>query len=89
MGTGDRFKVAAMERQLKNEWRVILNAKGFGSRWASWILSLEVIPFVPLHLPDPDMLELCIDITERCIAIWCAVKSPKPDINLSAIARVC
>ena len=73
--TGDPLKVAAQEMQLRNERTVILNAKGFASRWASWILSYELIPFVRLHLPDVELLDLCVDITEMYCNLVCRQES--------------
>ena len=80
-GTGDPLKVAVMEQQLKNESRVIFNAKGFGSRWASWILSYEVIPFVPIHLPDPELLDLCVDVTDMYCTLVCQQENPNQGTN--------
>ena len=61
--------------QLHREWHVSLEAKGFGSRWSSWILSYELIPFVPLSLPENDYLELCVDITEMYCNLICRQES--------------
>lgn len=70
-GTGHPTKVELQRHQLEREWNVILSAKGFGSRWSSWILAFELVPFVPLSLPDWAVLDLCIDITEMHCNLLC------------------
>eukprot|EP00435_Cladocopium_sp_Y103_P057297 s916_g19.t1 len=70
-GTGDPEKATLLLRQLQYEWKIILHAKGFGRKWASWILAYELVPFVPIHLPDYDLLEICVDITEMYCNLIC------------------
>jgi hypothetical protein len=69
--SGDPVRVHQQQQQLQCEWHVILEAKGFGSRWASWILSYELIPFVLVSLPDFEYLDLCVDITEMYCNLIC------------------
>eukprot|EP00435_Cladocopium_sp_Y103_P050765 s2212_g15.t1 len=69
--SGDPQKILQLQRQLQYEWKIILHAKGFGSRWASWILAYDLVPFVPIHLPDIELLDLCIDITEMHCNMIC------------------
>ena len=49
--------------QLQQEWFAIKKARGYGNRWDHWILSFELVPFVPEHLPEYSLLELMSDIT--------------------------
>eukprot|EP00435_Cladocopium_sp_Y103_P066458 s404_g28.t1 len=69
--SGDPQKTLQLQRQLQYEWKIILHAKGFGSRWASWILAYDLVPFVPIHLPDIELLDICIDITEMHCNLIC------------------
>eukprot|EP00435_Cladocopium_sp_Y103_P073917 s162_g45.t1 len=69
--SGDPQKILQLQRQLQYEWKIILHAKGFGSRWASWILAYGLVPFVPIHLPDIELLDICIDITEMHCNLIC------------------
>lgn len=69
--TGDPLRVERQHLQLLWEWKTILNAKGFGHRWASWILAFELVPFVPVCIPGCDILDLCIDITEMHCNMVC------------------
>ena len=48
---------------LIQEWKTILQAKGYGKTWEKWILGFEAMPFVPLGLPDLDILDTAIAIT--------------------------
>eukprot|EP00435_Cladocopium_sp_Y103_P040584 s1003_g11.t1 len=69
--SGDPQKILQLQRRLQYEWKIILHAKGFGSRWASWILAYDLVPFVPIHLPDIELLDICIDITEMHCNMIC------------------
>ena len=53
--TGGPVKIEAQRHQLSREWNVFLMAKGFGSKWASWILAFELVPFVPVSFPSCDI----------------------------------
>eukprot|EP00438_Fugacium_kawagutii_P026952 Skav204990 [mRNA] locus=scaffold1180:839540:844836:- [translate_table: standard] len=44
-------------RQLKDEWKAILAAKGYGSSFVTWMLQWPELPIVPLELPDAAFLE--------------------------------
>eukprot|EP00435_Cladocopium_sp_Y103_P066489 s149_g28.t1 len=69
--TGDPNLVQSRRFQLQHEWNVIREAKGFGSRWSSWILAYELVPFVPLNVPDMQLLDVCVDITEMYCHLTC------------------
>ena len=49
----------------KKEWKKILMAKGYGSSWKSWILGFEAVGYLPLELPDIEILNLVEQITEH------------------------
>ena len=49
----------------KREWTKILSAKGYGNSWRSWILGFEAVEYLPLDLPDMDILNLVEQITEH------------------------
>ena len=49
----------------KREWAKILSAKGYGNSWKSWILGFEAVGYLPLDLPDMDILNLVEQITEH------------------------
>eukprot|EP00435_Cladocopium_sp_Y103_P010479 s2347_g2.t1 len=69
--TGNPTLVASRRQQLQHEWNIILDAKGFGSKWSSWILSYELIPYIPCGIPDMNLLDLCVDITEMHCNLTC------------------
>ena len=68
---GNPLHLERQRLQLVKEWKTILEAKGFGHRWASWILAFELVPFVPVGIPSCDILDLCIDITEMHCNMVC------------------
>ena len=51
-------------RSLRQEWRCICNAKGFGKSWLWWILAFEAIPYRPVDLPDYHWLDVAIAISK-------------------------
>ena len=63
LSTGSPSDGPAVEDALK-EWKCILNACGYGSKWKNWILGFEMIPAIPLNLPDVEVLEAVTQITQ-------------------------
>ena len=47
------------------EWKKILNAKGYGNSWQNWILSFEVVTTISLQLPSIEQLEILIEVTKH------------------------
>ena len=58
--------------QIQHEWNIILNAPGYQGRWAKWILQFECIEFIPLSIPNLDLLNDVAQITEHDVNIACA-----------------
>ena len=54
----------AYEMQLQQEWNKIKIARGYGNRWDHWIISFELIPYVPVDIPDFALVELMCEITQ-------------------------
>ena len=52
------------DNQLNNEWQAIRSARGYGNRWDRWILSFDLVPYVPCGIPEYNYLELMGQITE-------------------------
>ena len=46
------------------EWNRIRSAPGYGRSWERWLLSFEVVEYVPVSLPHIDWLENARSITE-------------------------
>ena len=54
----------ACDLQLTQEWHAIRKACGYGNRWDNWILSFDLIPFIPDVVPEYCYLELMGQITQ-------------------------
>ena len=63
------------QQQLQNEWSKICTAKGYEHKWSNWILGFEVIPYVPLFVPDYATLELMCQITAQDCEASCHQES--------------
>ena len=50
--------------QLQHEWNKIKTARGYGNRWDHWIISFELIPYVPVDIPDFALVGLMCEITQ-------------------------
>ena len=57
--------------QLQNEWNSILYAAGYPGKWIKWIAQFDFIPFVPLTIPDLDLLNDMAQVTEHDANIYC------------------
>ena len=58
--------------QIQHEWNVILNATGYQGRWSNWIMQFDCINWLPLSIPDLDLLNDVAQITEHDTNIACA-----------------
>ena len=48
---------------LQLEWDKIRRAQGYGKSWEHWILGFEALPYLPIQLPELDILDTAIAIT--------------------------
>ena len=53
------------KHQNRQEWKSILCSRGYGSTWANWILSFDIVGMLPLDEPTIWQLEDYVKITQH------------------------
>lgn len=74
--------------QLNNEWNAICRARGFGNRWDTWILSFDLVPYVPSEVPEYNYLELMGHITEFDCDCSCKYETTQRRANFQNQVRI-
>ena len=59
----------------QREWDAILSAKGYGNKWSHWILAFEIVAFLPMTVPEVELLETVTQITEHDCNCACIEES--------------
>ena len=67
--------------QISHEWKVILEAKGYGKSWKHWVLQFECIPAISLQIPSYDELHLMAQLTEHDCNMACNFESSNRQKN--------
>jgi len=57
--------------QLQNEWNAILFAVGYPGKWYKWIAKFDFIPYVPMTIPDLDLVNDMAQVTEHDANMRC------------------